>query len=241
MLDGVPLGGARRIVGHGEGETEDIRELELEFGFPGAGSAAITAAGITQQEQSAGMGLPHAPVVLPPARNRASREGGCIVRDADGHTPAIRQDIVNAMRNGHASRVRAEVVIVDQAGRVIPSRPRVLEGAHQFALFGVDADDGQPPTLEAITQIADVEKLLVAIRTGVGGELLVVDAQRIAHGLEQPGDGVGTDVDAEVAERQGDFGGRAAGPFQAGDGVAGRVGSIPDLYGTGLDKRPRVR
>jgi hypothetical protein len=65
--------------------------------------------------------------------------------------------------------------------------------------------------------------LLVAIRTGVGGELFVVDAQRIAHGLEQPGDGVGTDVDAEVAERRGDFGGRAPGPFQAGDGVAGRV------------------
>ena len=151
MLDGVPLGRARRIVSHGEGETEDIRELELEFGFPGAGPAAITAAGIPQQEQPAGLGIPHAPVVLPPARNRARREGGCIVRDTDGHTPAIRQDIVNAMGNGHANGGRAEVVIVDETGRVIPSRPRVLEGADQFALFGVDADDGQPPTLEAIT------------------------------------------------------------------------------------------
>ncbi len=51
----------------------------------------------------------------------------------------------------------------------------------------------------------------------------MVDAQRIAHGLEQPADGVGTDVDAKVAEHHGDFRGRAAGPFQAGDGVAGRV------------------
>ena len=117
-------------MGHGEGETENIRELELEFGFPGAGTAATTAAGIAQQEQSAGLWIPHAPVVLPPARNRASRERGGIVRDADGHTPAIRHDIVNAMRNGHASRVRAEVVIVDEAGSVIPSRPGVLEGAH---------------------------------------------------------------------------------------------------------------
>jgi hypothetical protein len=122
MLDRVPLGRARRIVGHGERETEHIRELELEFGFPGAGPAAITAAGITQQEQSAGLWIPHAPVALPPARNRASGEGGGIVRDADGDTPAIRQDIVNAMRNGDARRVRAEVVIVDQARRGIPSR-----------------------------------------------------------------------------------------------------------------------
>ena len=36
MLDGVPLGRARGIVGHREGEAKGIGELGLEFGFPGA-------------------------------------------------------------------------------------------------------------------------------------------------------------------------------------------------------------
>ena len=71
MLDGVPLGSARRIVGHGEGEATGIGELDLEFGFPGATPAAIAAAGVTEQQQTAGVGVSRAAFVVPPARNRA--------------------------------------------------------------------------------------------------------------------------------------------------------------------------
>src|SRR6266849_2535630 len=100
------------------------------------------------------------------------------------------------MRNGHAFRIRAEVVIVDQARREIPPGARVFEVADQLALLGVHADDGQPPPLEAITEITDMEKLRIAIWTGGGGEPLLVDAERIAHHVEQAGDGVRADGDA---------------------------------------------
>ena len=51
----------------------------------------------------------------------------------------------------------------------------------------------------------------------------MVDAERIAHLPEQPPDGVRTDGDAKVAEGDGHFGGGAAGPSHAGDGIAGSV------------------
>ena len=40
MLNGVPFGSARRVVGHGEGETERVGQLGLEFGFPGAATSS---------------------------------------------------------------------------------------------------------------------------------------------------------------------------------------------------------
>ena len=109
---------------------------------------------------------------------------------------------------------------------------------------------GSPWRWKRSRRSLNVEKLLVAIRTGVGGELLVIDAERIAHLMEQPGDGIGADRDPEVAERHGDFGGRAAGPFQAGDGIAGGVvfqqeldqgDDVGRFFSTGLRPPPTRR
>jgi hypothetical protein len=50
---------------------------------------------------------------------------------------------------------------------------------------------------------------MVAIRGVVGGEFLVIDAQGIAHLMEKAGDRVGTNADTEIAQRQGNFGGRS--------------------------------
>jgi hypothetical protein len=41
--------------------------------------------------------------------------------------------------------------------------------------------------------------------------------------MEEAGDRIGTDDDAEVGERQGNFGRRSTGPLQAGDGIASGV------------------
>ena len=71
--------------------------------------------------------------------------------DADGDPTAIGEHVVNAMRNGDADRVGAEVVIVDPPRGESPPRAGVFEVAHQFTLLGVDAEDGQVATLEAIT------------------------------------------------------------------------------------------
>ena len=63
--------------------------------------------------------------------------------------------------------------------------------------------------LESFAKIGEIEELIVPIRGVVGGEFLVIDAQRIAHLMEKAGDSVGADADAEVAQRQGNFGRRS--------------------------------
>ena len=51
MLDGIPLGSARRIMCHGYGQGEGVGQLPLNFGFPGITAATVTTAGIGKDEQ----------------------------------------------------------------------------------------------------------------------------------------------------------------------------------------------
>ena len=57
MLDGVPFGGAGRVVGNRESQTERVSQLSLEFGFPRTATIAIAAAGVAQNEELAGAWL----------------------------------------------------------------------------------------------------------------------------------------------------------------------------------------
>ena len=54
MLDGIPLGSARWVVGNGEGEAEGVGQLRLELGFPGTAAIAVAATGVAQNEDLAG-------------------------------------------------------------------------------------------------------------------------------------------------------------------------------------------
>jgi hypothetical protein len=54
VLNGVPFGSASRVMCNGESQTERIGQLRLEFGFPGAATSAIAAAGVAQNEELAG-------------------------------------------------------------------------------------------------------------------------------------------------------------------------------------------
>ena len=53
MLDGIPLGGAGRIMCHSYGQGEGVGQLPLNFRLPGVTAATVTAAGIGQDEQLA--------------------------------------------------------------------------------------------------------------------------------------------------------------------------------------------
>ena len=64
------------------------------------------------------------------------------MRDTHHDRSSIGEQIVDAVRDGDAGGVGAEVVVVDQTGRKIPARAGILEVANQFALLGVDANDG---------------------------------------------------------------------------------------------------
>ena len=50
MLDGVPFGSSRGVVGDGEGKAVGIGQLGLELSFPSAATIAVTAAGIGQNK-----------------------------------------------------------------------------------------------------------------------------------------------------------------------------------------------
>src|SRR5690348_934721 len=51
VLDGIPFGSPGRVMSHGYGEPKGVAELALQFGFPGAGTAAVAAAGVGQDQQ----------------------------------------------------------------------------------------------------------------------------------------------------------------------------------------------
>ena len=101
--------------------------------------------------------------------------------------------------------------------------------------FGIDADDGYAAALEAMPKITQVEELIVAIGTVVGGEFLVIDPKRIAHLMEETGHGVRADVDTEVAQRHGNLVGRSPRPLQARDRIAGGI-----VFEQKLDQRDDV-
>ena len=53
MLDRIPLGSARRVMSHRDGERKGVGQLGLDLGLPGITSAAVAAAGVGQNQQLA--------------------------------------------------------------------------------------------------------------------------------------------------------------------------------------------
>ena len=223
MFDRVPFGGTGRIVGDGDGQGERVGQLRLKFGFPGVAAIAVAAASIGQNQNVAGTRIAARTFVLPPMGDGMGGEGGGIVRDTHDKGAAILSDVVNAIGNSHADRVGAKVVVKNATWAAFPATARIAEVADQFALLGIDADDGQVAALEAAAKFGEIFELEIAVRTGVRGDLLVIDAQRIAHLPEQACDGIGADTDAELMQFRGDSGRGAARPTQTGHGIAGGV------------------
>ena len=108
-------------------------------------------------------------------------KGWRIMRGADADGATIVWRIVNPVGDAYAAGIGAEVVIVHRNRRPIPFGSGVLEIPDQFPLLAIDADNGKALSLEASPQRANVLELLIAVRAGVGGDLLAVDAQREIH------------------------------------------------------------
>ena len=124
------------------------------------------AAGIAKDEEFAGAWIAPNAFLAPPMGNGVSGKGGCVMGDANGDRTAIGQQIIDAIRDSDPGGVGAEIMIVDQTGREIPSCTRILEAAHQFALLSIDADNGMALASKAVPQITDVKELIVTIRAG---------------------------------------------------------------------------
>ena len=141
---------------------------------------------------------------------------------ADDHEAAVGGQVVDAVGDGDAVGLGAEVVVVDGVRGSFPSRAVILEVANQFTLFGIDADDRRPRSANRRRWAAMLE-LFVAVGTGASRDALVIDAQPVAEVLEDAGHGPGTDLDAESGQFSSDLLSGAARPADTGNGIAGDI------------------
>ena len=223
MFDGIPFGGAGRIMSDGDGEAEGVAQLSLDFGLPGPAAVAIAATRVGQNQQLGRASIAAGPFAFPPSGNRMGGEGRGVVGDADtNHTPVVR-GIVDAVGDTHPARVGEEIVIVDPHGRAVPFRAGVFEVADHFPFLAIDADDRKTSSLEASPKRANGLELLIPVRTGIGGDLLAVDPQGEIHLVEKASDGVGRNRDIDLLQNLRDLLGRLPSPLQPGDGIPGRV------------------
>ena len=101
VLDGIPFGGARRVVSDGDVDAEGIAYLSLQCDLPRPGSATVAAAGVGQNEQFGRAAIAAQPLSSPPGGNGMSREGRRVVRDADADGATVLGRVINAVRDSH--------------------------------------------------------------------------------------------------------------------------------------------
>src|SRR5437016_13635713 len=99
-------------MSNGDGESKTVAELALEFGFPGAGTATVAAAGIGKDEQLAATLVAIRAVTLPPASDGMGGEGGCVMRDADEDRASVGEQVIDTVRDRDADGIGAEIVII---------------------------------------------------------------------------------------------------------------------------------
>jgi hypothetical protein len=144
--------------------------------------------------------------------DRVSGKSRSVVGHTDHQSPAIFRDIVNAVRNGDAYGIGAEVVITDLTRNRFPTTARVFEITDEFAFFGVHADDGPMTAPKTVTQLRQIFELKITLGTVVGGDLFLIDPQGVTHGMEQASHGIGGNGNVELGKLFCDRGGGAARP-----------------------------
>ena len=127
MIDRIPLGGAAGVVTDGDLEAMRVDEACLEGMLEAANARRVAAAGVSEQQQFAGVGVVQESFGLPPAQQVVSGEIGGVVRGADDHEAAVGGKVVDAVGDGDGVGLGAEVVVVDGKRGSFPSRAVVLE------------------------------------------------------------------------------------------------------------------
>ena len=151
VLEGIPFGSAGGVMSNDDGEPKTVAELALKFGFPGAGTTAVAAAGIGKDEQVAAAIVAISAVALPPAGDGVRGESGGGVRDPHTDRASIGKPVLDAVRDRDADGIGPEIGIRDAHGRAIPFDAIVFESADPVSFFGIDAEDGKSLVLEAGT------------------------------------------------------------------------------------------
>ena len=196
---------AGRVMGHGDAQAVAVAEAMLQVALPGARRGTVAAAAVGEDLQALSLRIVVAALGAPPLLDAVDGERRGVGGSADEDGAGIGARVVDAVGDGEALGIGGEVVVVDEFGAAVPLRAGIAEGADEFLLLRIDADDRDAVGGAALAQLGDVPELLVAVGMRGAGELLVVDAQRIAHRLEEPRDRLRADVDAEPAEFVGEL------------------------------------
>ena len=174
MFDGIPLGSAGRVVADGDSEPQGNADGVLKRFFPGAGTRAVAASAIRQDEQFSGRRITLAAFLQPPLRNGLDSKGWGVVTGPEKHRAPVGQRIVDAVGSYQRLGLGTKVVIFDRKGIAIPFGAGVFEVADQFLFLGIDTDDGQSLSGKSFLLLADVKELLMAVRVLGGGDLFAV-------------------------------------------------------------------
>ena len=143
--------------------------------------------------------------------------------DAHKDRATIGDEVIDPVGNGNADGVCAEVMIIDEVWRATPACSLIFKVADELTLLRIHADDGMIARLETVSHFGDILELLIAVRAGVCGKHLVVDAERVAHLMKQAADSIGGNEDSHFGEKDSNLVGGTPTPFQSGHRIATRV------------------
>jgi hypothetical protein len=161
-------------VAYVEDKAVRIAQPMLEPVFEGAIAVAVASSSVGQDEELGSSRIAGLPFVAPPAGEAIGGELGGVVRRADVESTAIGEHIVDVIRNRETQGLGTEVMIIDEDVFLAPGPTGVLEVADEFLLLRVDGDGRLAAVREALTELGDVEELLVAIRIGAARQLLMI-------------------------------------------------------------------
>src|SRR5258708_3409145 len=139
MLHLVPLAGAGREVADVDRYVELVGDA-LQLVLPYVRPIAVAASGIGGDEDLPRLGVALGADLTPPCLDRRHRKDRRVVIDADADEAIVGREVVDAVRDRLAARIRREVVDVPQVGLAgrLPLTSAALEVTDQLLLLGVD-------------------------------------------------------------------------------------------------------
>src|SRR5438552_9216811 len=140
MLNRVPLGSTRRIMGHGDRQATFVSQ-SLKPYFPQPATTAIAAATITFNQQMLLIGIDTLAYLQPPLSDRCYSKPCCVMRRSHDHKSLSASNIINPVRDCFARSHLRKVVEVDSTRTLAPFTTRLLEFANQFDFLRIHTDN----------------------------------------------------------------------------------------------------
>ena len=179
MFDGIPFGGARRIVTHCHHQIKAICDLILQMIFPGSGYRTVTAAAIGLDQQASRVWKTQQSFGGTPGGNIIDCKSRDICGTSEVDRAMIELEIVNPIRDGRAQCILLEIMHVDPFGGLTPNSSRVPKVANQLLFLRIRTDMRFSCLLMLPALFLNMLKLFITFRILLGTDLLSVDTQTV--------------------------------------------------------------